>query len=99
MLNDIIWMDILALDIRVKKKLHLETEDIELTQEDIEMINSKKYVNLDKLKEMLEKCGFTNLAIENEIGISKSMYSMVFGKDDRKNKRRHQRNSKKEQIR
>lgn len=87
MLNDIIWMDILALDVRVKRKLHLDTEDIELTQEDIEMINKKKYVNLKKLKEMLERSGFTNYAIENEIGISKAMYSMVFGKEDRKNKR------------
>lgn len=85
--NDIIWMDILALDVRIKRKLKLETEDIELTQEDIELINTSKYVDLDQLKILLDKAAFTNTAIEEEIGISKAHYSMVFGNSERKNKR------------
>ena len=84
--NDIIWMDILALDVRIKRKLKLETEDIELTQEDIELINTSKYVDLDQLKILLDKAAFTNTAIEEEIGISKAHYSMVFGNIERKNK-------------
>ena len=85
--NDIIWMDILALDVRIKRKLKLETEDIALTQEDIELINTSKYVDLDQLKILLDKAAFTNTAIEEEIGISKAHYSMVFGNSERKNKR------------
>lgn len=85
--NDIIWMDILALDVRIKRKLKLETDDIELTQEDIELINTKKYVDLDKLKLLMDKACFTNTAIEQEIGMSKAHYSMIFGSSDRKNKR------------
>ena len=85
--NDIIWMDILALDVRIKRKLKLETKDIELTQEDIELINTSKYVDLDQLKILLDKAAFTNTAIEEEIGISKAQYSMVFGNSERKNKR------------
>lgn len=85
--NDIIWMDILALDVRIKRKLKLETDDIELTQEDIELINTKKHVDLDQLKLLMDKACFTNTAIEQEIGISKAHYSMIFGSNDRKNKR------------
>lgn len=84
---DITWFDILALDARLKERLHLKTEEIELTQEDIELINTAIYVDLDKLKAEIEKCGFTNSAIEEEIGISRSHYSMVFGSAERKNKR------------
>lgn len=84
---DITWFDILALDARLKERLHLRTEDIELTQEDIELINTAIYIDLDKLKQEIDKCGFTNKAIEEEMGISRSHYSMVFGNSNRKNKR------------
>ena len=87
MANDIVWMDILALDPRIKKKLRLETDDIFLEQEDIELINTSDYVDMDQLKAMMDKACFTNTAIEQEIGISKSHYSMVFGNSNRKNKR------------
>lgn len=85
--NDITWMDILALDVRIKRKLKLETNDICLEQEDIELINTSDYVDLDQLKAMMDKACFTNVAIEQEIGISKAHYSMVFGNSTRKNKR------------
>ena len=84
---DITWFDILALDARLKERLHLKTEEIALTQEDIEFINTAIYIDLEKLKAEIEKCGFTNNAIEEEIGMSRSHYSMVFGNSNRKNKR------------
>lgn len=84
--NDILWLDILALDKKHKDKLHLNDNEINLTQEDIELINSSKYVDLDKLKELLNKAKFTNFEIPDELGISKAMYSMAFGEHS-KNKR------------
>lgn len=84
---DITWFDILALDKRLKDRLHLNTEEIELTQEDIEFINKATKVDLEKLKEMVDKCGFNTNSIEQEIGISRSHWSMVFGNSNRKNKR------------
>ena len=84
--NDIIWMDILALDSKIKNKLHLNEDEISLTQEDIELINSSDYVDLEKLKELLDKAKFVNFEIPEELGISKAMYSMVFGENP-KNKR------------
>lgn len=87
MTNDIIWMDILALDPRVKKRLRLETDDLHFEQEDIELLNTSDYVDLKQLKLLMDKACFTNTAIEQEIGISKSHYSMVFGMNNRKNKR------------
>lgn len=84
---DLIWFDILALDKRLKDRLHLNTEEIELTQEDIELINTGVKVDLEKLKEMVDKCGFNTNSIENEIGISRAHWSMVFGSSERKNKR------------
>lgn len=84
--NDVLWFDILALDKKHKDKLHLNEEEISLTQEDIELINDSNYVDLDKLKELLNKARFTNFEIPDELGISKAMYSMVFG-DHSKNKR------------
>lgn len=84
--NDIIWMDILALDSKIKNKLHLNENEISLTQEDINLINSSSYVDLEKLKVLLDKVRFTNFEIPDELGISKAMYSMVFGENP-KNKR------------
>lgn len=84
--NDILWMEIIALDKKLKDKLHLNEEEISLTQEDIELINESAYVDIDKLKELLNKARFTNFEIPDELGISKAMYSMVFG-DNSKNKR------------
>ena len=84
--NDILWMDIIALDKKLKDKLHLNEEEIALTQEDLELINESKYVDIDKLKELLNKAKFTNFEIPDELGISKAMYSMVFGEHS-KNKR------------
>lgn len=84
--NDIIWMDILALSDELKLKLHLREEDIKLTQEDIELINSSGYVIIEELKKLLEKANFHNFDIPKELGISKAMYTMVFS-DNSKNKR------------
>ena len=84
---DLIWFDILALDKRLKDRLHLNTGEIELTQEDIELINTGVKVDLEKLKGMVDKCGFNTNSIENEIGISRAHWSMVFGSSERKNKR------------
>ena len=84
--NDIIWMDILALDSKIKNKLHLNEDEIHLKQEDIDLINSSDYVDLEKLKELLDKAKFVNFEIPEELGISKAMYSMVFGENP-KNKR------------
>ena len=84
---DIIWVDVLALDKTLKDRLHLNTEEIELTNEDIELINTGIRIDLEKLKEMVDKCGFNTNSIENEIGISRAHWSMVFGNSERKNKR------------
>lgn len=84
--NDLIYMDILSLDKKLKDKLHLNEKEIKLTQEDIELINASNYVDLDKLKELLDKAKFINFEIPEELGISKAMYSMVFGENP-KNKR------------
>lgn len=84
---DLIWFDVLALDKRLKDRLHLNTEEIELTNEDIELINTGVKVDLEKLKEMVDKCGFNTNSIESEIGISRAHWSMVFGSSERKNKR------------
>lgn len=78
--NDVIWLDILALDIRIKRKLHLTTEELALSQEDVELINTRKYVDLDKLSEMVHNAGLKSSDAENELGISRSMFSMAFSK-------------------
>ena len=79
MKNDIIWLDILALPNKLKEKLHLTEQEIKLTNNDISLINTSKYVDMDKLKELLKDIGgFKNYEIVEEIGISKAMYSMVF---------------------
>lgn len=84
--NDLIWMDIIALDDKIKTKLHLTDKEIALTQEDMELINSSDYVDMNELKKLLDKVDFTNFEIPNELGISKAMFSMVFS-DNSKNKR------------
>lgn len=84
--NDVMWLDILTLDQHIKDKLHLNNNEIKLTSDDIELINTSNYVNLDELKNMLNKTKFTNFEIPKELGISKAMYTMVFS-DTSKNKR------------
>lgn len=84
--NDLIWMDIFAIEPRIRKKLHLTDEEIELTQEDIELINESDYVNLNELKRMLNTAGFHNFDIPNELGISKAMFTMAFSETS-KNRR------------
>ena len=84
--NDIIWMDIIALDEKIKEKLHLTEHEIKLTQDDIELINSSDYVDMDELKKLMDIADFTNFEIPAELGISKAMYSMVFGNNP-KNRR------------
>ena len=85
--NDIIWFDILALPDKLRKKLHLTDKEIALTQDDIDLINTSKYVNVKELKNMVVYIGgFKNYEIVEEIGISKAMYSMVFS-DKSQNKR------------
>lgn len=79
--NDFIYMDIFAIKPEIREKLHLRDEDLQLTDEDIELLNTSSSVNMDKLAEMVNKAGFKNFEIPNEIGISKAMYSMVFNEN------------------
>lgn len=82
------WSDILDLDIRIKKKLHLTTDNLALTIEDVDLINKARYVDLEELRTMLKDIAkFTNTEIEQETGMSRASYSMVFGSEDRKNLR------------
>lgn len=76
--NDFVWMDVFAIEQRIREKLHLTDEEIELTQDDIELINASDYVDLVELKRMLNKAGFHNFDIPNELGISKAMFTMAF---------------------
>ena len=82
--NDFIYMDIFAIKPEIREKLHLRDEDLQLTDEDIELLNTSSSVNMDKLAEMVNKAGFKNFEIPNEIGISKAMYSMVFNENTKK---------------
>lgn len=84
--NDFIWMDVFAIEPKIRTKLHLTDEEIELTQDDIELINSSDYVNLRELKALLNKADFRNFDIPNELGISKAMFTMAFS-DTSKNHR------------
>jgi len=84
--NDFVYMDIFAIKPEIREKLHLRDEDLQLTEEDIELLNTSASVDMDKLTEMVNKAGFKNFEIPNEIGISKAMYSMAF-KENAKNHR------------
>ena len=84
--NDFVYMDIFAIKPEIREKLHLRDEDLQLTEDDVELLNSSTTVDMDKLAEMVNKAGFKNFEIPNEIGISKAMYSMVF-KENTKNHR------------
>ena len=61
--NDFVYMDIFAIKPNIREKLHLTDEELNFTEEDMELINTSKYVDLDKLK---------------ELGISKAMFTMAF---------------------
>ena len=84
--NDFIYMDIFAIKPSIREKLHLTDEELAFTEEDIELINTSKNVDMEELTNMVNKAGFRNFEIPNEIGISKAMYSMVFN-DKSKNHR------------
>ena len=84
--SDFIWMDVFAIEPKIRTKLHLTDEEIELTQDDIELINNSDYVDLAELKSLLNKANFRNFDIPNELGISKAMFTMVFS-DTSKNHR------------
>ena len=84
--NDFIWMDVFAIEPKIRTKLHLTDEEIELTQDDIELINNSDYVDLAELKSLLNKANFRNFDIPNELGISKAMFTMTFS-DTSKNHR------------
>ncbi len=85
---NITWEDILELDVRIKKKLHLTTDNLALTIDDAELITRATTVDLVALRDMLkDRAKFTNSEIENETGMSRTTYSMVFGSEDRKNLR------------
>lgn len=86
--NNETWEDILALDIRVKRRLHLTTQELELTINDVKLFNDTNYIDLLELKKLIEIAKFTNSDIETEIGISKSYYSMMLGGKNRKNVRK-----------
>ncbi len=76
--NDFIYMDIFAIRPEIRQKLHLTDEELHLTEEDIELINTSDYIDLDKLKILIDKVGFTNMEIPKELGISKAMFTMAF---------------------
>lgn len=84
--NDFVYMDIFAIRPSIREKLHLTDEELAFTEEDIELINTSKNVDMEELTNMVNKAGFRNFEIPNEIGISKAMYSMVFN-DKSKNHR------------
>ena len=84
--NDFVYMDIFAIKPSIREKLHLTDEELAFTEEDIELINTSSSVNMEELTDMVNKAGFRNFEIPNEIGISKAMYSMVFN-DKSKNHR------------
>ena len=84
--NDFVYMDIFALKPDIREKLHLTDEELNFTEEDMELINSSDYVDLDKLKDLVNKVGFTNMEIPKELGISKAMFTMAFS-DTSKNHR------------
>ena len=76
--NDFIWMDVFTIEPKIREKLHLTDNEIDLTQDDIDLINSTNYVNLEELKTLLNKANFHNFDIPNELGISKAMFTMAF---------------------
>lgn len=76
--NDFIYMDIFAIRPEIRQKLHLTDEELHLTEKDIELINTSDYVDLGKLKILIDKVGFTNMEIPKELGISKAMFTMAF---------------------
>ena len=84
--NDFVYMDIFAIKPSIREKLHLTDEELAFTEEDMELINTSSSVNMEELTDMVNKAGFRNFEIPNEIGISKAMYSMVFN-DKSKNHR------------
>ena len=84
--NDFIYMDIFAIKPDIRKKLHLTDDELNFTEHDMELINTSKYVDLEKLKELVNRANFTNLQIPKELGISKAMYSMTFSETS-KNRR------------
>lgn len=84
--NDFVYMDIFALKPDIREKLHLTDEELNFTEEDMELINSSDYVDLDKLKDLVNRVGFTNMEIPKELGISKAMFTMAFS-DTSKNHR------------
>ena len=84
--NDFVYTDIFALKPDIREKLHLTDEELNFTEEDMELINSSDYVDLDKLKDLVNKVGFTNMEIPKELGISKAMFTMAFS-DTSKNHR------------
>lgn len=84
--NDFVYMDIFAIKPSIREKLHLTDEELSFTEEDMELINTSSSVNMEELTDMVNKAGFRNFEIPNEIGISKAMYSMVFN-DKSKNHR------------
>lgn len=84
--NDFIYMDIFAIRPEIRQKLHLTDDELNFTEHDMELINTSNYVDLVKLKELVNRANFTNLEIPKELGISKAMYSMTFS-DTSKNRR------------
>ena len=84
--NDFVYMDIFTIKPSIREKLHLTDEELAFTEEDMELINTSSSVNMEELTDMVNKAGFRNFEIPNEIGISKAMYSMVFN-DKSKNHR------------
>lgn len=84
--NDFIYMDIFAIKPSIREKLHLTDTELNFTEEDIDLINNSKHVDMEELKVLINKAGFKNFEIPNEIGISKAMFTMAF-KDNSKNHR------------
>lgn len=84
--NDMLYIDIFAIKEDLREKLHLTDSELNFTEEDMELINSSDFVDMEELKKLINKAGFKNFEIPNEIGISKAMFTMAF-KDTSKNHR------------
>ena len=69
--NDFVYMDIFAIKPEIREKLHLRDEDLQLTEDDVELLNSSTTVDMDKLAEMVNKAGFKNFEIPKWLNCKK----------------------------
>lgn len=77
--NDFIYLDIFTITPNIREKLHLTDKELNFTEEDIELISTSKYVDMEELRILVKKANFKNFEVPKEIGITKAMWSMTFG--------------------